>query len=379
MLKGVLSHDNQVALLTALSGKTLARAREVLATFFPRPDVPASIRKLPERRVGVTDSGTAVHVPSLPFESIDGAGRGIASAAATAKRRAVDHRPESRVGRAEESGSNGELAGGDACALDRSATANARAAAERTVSQHVDMAERHAAEPTASRSIGVSPPMDAGAHPSRRAAIEPLSHERYRVQFTADAQLKQKLELARDLLRHAVPSGDWAAIIDRALDLLLEETERRRFGKTSKPRAKRATAPLPKQVIGNAAPATAQEHASTAPARSEPATPVAPPSGASRHIPAAVRRAVIERDGLQCTWAGPDGTRCQNRAWLEHDHIIPRGMGGPDDPANLRIRCGAHNRHAAEQAYGQATITRVIAARNARRPSTPHVTETPNR
>ena len=85
----------------------------------------------------------------------------------------------------------------------------------------------------------------------------------------------------------------------------------------------------------------------------------------SRYLPSDVRRAVLERDGLRCTWVGPDGSRCESRAWLEHDHIIPRGLGGSDDPENVRIRCRAHNQLAAEQAYGEATIARIITARRA--------------
>jgi hypothetical protein len=72
---------------------------------------------------------------------------------------------------------------------------------------------------------------------------------------------------------------------------------------------------------------------------------------------------------MRCTWQAPDGTRCNSRAWLEHDHIIPRGQGGSSDPANIRPFCRAHNRLAAEQAYGQATITRIIARRRATRVS----------
>ena len=50
--------------------------------------------------------------------------------------------------------------------------------------------------------------------------LEPLSADRYKVQFTADQELKDKLDRARDLLRHANPSGDLGVIVNRALDLL---------------------------------------------------------------------------------------------------------------------------------------------------------------
>jgi 5-methylcytosine-specific restriction endonuclease McrA len=82
-------------------------------------------------------------------------------------------------------------------------------------------------------------------------------------------------------------------------------------------------------------------------------------------VPHEVRRAVLERDGLRCTWQSPDGVRCENRAWLELDHIHPRGQGGTNHPANIRIFCRPHNQLAAERAYGKATIADLIARRRA--------------
>jgi 5-methylcytosine-specific restriction endonuclease McrA len=95
----------------------------------------------------------------------------------------------------------------------------------------------------------------------------------------------------------------------------------------------------------------------------------------SRRVPNASRRAVFARDGLRCTWRGPDGTRCVSRAWLEHDHVTPRGRGGGDEPANGRIFCRAHNRLAAEQAYGQNTIEKIISRRQAARHRSDTATE----
>jgi hypothetical protein len=76
---------------------------------------------------------------------------------------------------------------------------------------------------------------------------------------------------------------------------------------------------------------------------------------------------VFARDGVRCAWQSPDGVRCNSRAWLEHDHIVPRGRGGGNDAANIRPFCRAHNQLAAEQAYGRDTIARIIARRRARR------------
>ncbi len=55
------------------------------------------------------------------------------------------------------------------------------------------------------------------ASASRRAIVEPLSPGRYKVQFTASAELHDQLERLAALMRSEVPDGDIAAIIQRAV------------------------------------------------------------------------------------------------------------------------------------------------------------------
>jgi hypothetical protein len=71
-----------------------------------------------------------------------------------------------------------------------------------------------------------------------------------------------------------------------------------------------------------------------------------------RHIPAAVKRAVVKRDGGQCTFVAANGRRCEARGRLEFDHIEPVARGGRSTVDNLRLRCRAHNQYEAEQAFG---------------------------
>jgi hypothetical protein len=54
------------------------------------------------------------------------------------------------------------------------------------------------------------------APPARPAAVVPLALERYKVQFTASAATREKLRRAPELLRHRIPSGDVADVIDLA-------------------------------------------------------------------------------------------------------------------------------------------------------------------
>jgi hypothetical protein len=152
--------------------------------------------------------------------------------------------------------------------------------------------------------------------PSRRAAIvTPLAPERYKVQFTVSRETHDKLRRAQDLLRHSIPDGDPAAIFDRALTLLLTDLAQAKLGAAERPRTSRPTA------------------------------------AGSRHIPAAVRRAVWKRDGGQCAFVGAHG-RCTERGFLEFHHVEPYAVGGPPVVDNVALRCRAHNVWEAEQYFG---------------------------
>src|SRR5204862_7135068 len=105
-----------------------------------------------------------------------------------------------------------------------------------------------AAEPPPSEASAEVPmagvPLDQTALPcpARRPVVSPLAPDRYEIRFTASARTREKLRQAQDLLRHAVPTGDLAEVIDRALTVLLEDLARKRFAATNRPRASRGTA-----------------------------------------------------------------------------------------------------------------------------------------
>ena len=168
-------------------------------------------------------------------------------------------------------------------------------------------------------------PIDAvsPAMPSHR--LEPLSPARYKVQFTASVALRDKLERLTALMRAEVPSGDIGQLIEQAVTEKLARLEAKRFASTTAPRqALQATNTTP----------------------------------TSRHIPAAVRRAVYERDGDRCRFVDEHGRRCAERSRLEFHHRHPFGMGGDHSPDNLGLLCSTHNRRMAEVDYGVAAIAR---------------------
>jgi hypothetical protein len=152
-----------------------------------------------------------------------------------------------------------------------------------------------------------------------------LSPARYKVQFTASVELHDKLERLAALMRSEIPDGDLAGIIERAVTEKLERLETRRFAQTRAPR----------KGLGD--------------------TDTSP---ASRYIPAAIRRAVRERDGDRCRYVDEQGRRCSARDWLEFHHRHPFGMGGDHSPGNIHLLCSVHNRYLAERDYGPAAIGR---------------------
>lgn len=383
LLRQHLTDGNRLILLEAVSGKTVAQAREVLAAWYPRPDVPASIRKLPSRSVSDTatafsrdDAGPRVEPPSQP------------SPACGAARPFEPDLPQSQPATVAES--KRTLPASLLSAAGKAGSI-ASSAATTTMALTCDTAPEQAAAASGAAAVTQTDPSNSplSRSPSattmgaqRRSAaphgIEPLSPDRYRLQLTVSAALKQKLELARDLLRHTLPGGDLAALLERALDVLLEQTAKRRFAVTSRPECKTQSSfpaiDVDSAALSAASPAAPAQHVPTPspPNLSNAAHPVTSRmTPHCRHVPNAVRRNVYARDGARCSWRGPDGTRCNSRAWIEHDHITPHGQGGGSRPSNIRHLCRAHNRLAAEQAYGQDTITRIIERRRFARRSPP--------
>ena len=168
--------------------------------------------------------------------------------------------------------------------------------------------------------------------PEPRPLSTPLSSDRYLLRVTLGAEAHANLQRARDLMRHSVPNGDPAEIVERALELLVADLERRRVAHVSKPRE------------------TASETGSVN----------------SRHVPASVKREVWTRDQGRCAFVGRKG-RCRETGGLEFHHVHAFALGGETSAANLELRCRAHNQYEGELLFGPrpertgdatATVTR---------------------
>jgi 5-methylcytosine-specific restriction endonuclease McrA len=263
-----LTEQNHAALLESVRHRSKSDVEMLVATLHPQPDVPSSVRKVPapNRRAAATASlipevTQAIAVPQAT--SLEGVSR-----TSSDMRRASE-----RCERATRPARAGEAASEGACK-------------------------------------GVR-----GAQPLGESLVRAIAPERYKLQVTIGAETRAKLRRAQDLLRHTNRSADEAAVIDRALTVLVEQLEKVKFGRTDRPR------------------------------------PAGPSHPGSRYVPAHVRRAVSERDGDRCAFVGPEG-RCTETAGLQYHHRIPFAEGGPTTVDNLEQRCTAHNAYEAERWFG---------------------------
>ena len=200
----------------------------------------------------------------------------------------------------------------------------------------------------------------------RRAVVEPLAPGRYRVQFTASAELRDKLERLRGLMRPSVPDGDLAKIIEQAVTEKLERLESRRFGRTKTPGKALSTrnAPASGRQLARTDPEGAPAAGQGSPAAGQgPAVNQGSPAARdslnrTRYIPAVIKRAVYERDDGRCRYVDNQGRRCTARDRLEFHHRHPFGHGGDHSVEGLSLLCTAHNRYLAEIDYGREAMAR---------------------
>jgi hypothetical protein len=194
-------------------------------------------------------------------------------------------------------------------------------------------------EPTPAPVMAAPPPpkptaFSLATRSEHRPRVKPLSPDRYEFRFTGSAAMRDKMRIAQDLERHAVPNGDIARIVERALDALIDLRARAKLAIVRKPQAR------PR-----------------------------PTASGSRHVPSTVKRAVWARDGGRCAFVAPVGHRCLEGTFLEYHHVTPYAVGGEATIANIQLRCRAHNGYEKELFYGArvggANIVREAPAQSA--------------
>jgi 5-methylcytosine-specific restriction endonuclease McrA len=257
LLKPHLTAGNHRAVLEAARHRTRRDVERMVAALRPQPDVPASIRRLPDVRT---------HAPG----------------------------EQARATLAATSEGEGSL---------RTVPPSSGPVRDGLLALAVSAERDHPADARPQARV------------AKRPIVRPLAPERYQIQFTIPRETHDRLRHVQDLLRHAIPNGDLAAVFDRALTALQAQLERTKTAATDRPR------------------------------------PLREPKRRSRHIPAAVRRAVWARDGGCCAYVGSHG-RCEETGHLEFHHRVPYADDGAASVENIELRCRLcryrHKRHYAE-------------------------------
>ena len=405
-----MTEDNGEELLQQAVHLSKRQVEKLVASRFPSPAVPDSVRKLPKRRGG-QGGGAGTDAPAAePLLQHATTQPPVKPPAEPSSPPAPAKQPLPAVPAA----SAGKDQGVRRCGP---ATPGEHTHQEQ---QQADQAPAHgdtATTETVPASRVPSPEVSGtGASRRSRGRMTPLSADAYKIQFTAGQSLNDKLRQAQELLRHQVPDGDLATVFDRALDAYLPPLRKQRFAELSRPpkpsRARKSSeAPLKSRAQEEGPSRVASRHASTGdgagvggtakqsaggdtsrqastddgagvggtakqPAGGDTSRQASTGDGdgvggtakqssadagtakRSRHIPAEVRRQVAERDGYQCTYTDKTGHRCPERGLVEFHHVQPFGKDGGHEVANVKLLCRAHNAGAARHDYGDQVMER---------------------
>ncbi|MEM8608826.1 MAG: HNH endonuclease signature motif containing protein [Myxococcota bacterium] len=287
-----LSDDNHRELLRRAKHRTMRDIERLIAEFDPKPDAQASVRALPsKRRGGLAAGGSGARTEA---SRANGTGASSDRGAEQASARALSQR----------------LGDDDGHAIGRRLSEGDGHAIGRRLSEGDGPAVRNEAAGRSGR-------------PSGRAT--PLSPGRYRLTVTIGEQSRATLEELRGLLSHQIPDGNLSSIVERALELLLEETQKRKAALVKTPRG--------------------------GPGSNTNGRP-------KRGIPANVRRKVYERDGGKCAFRDAAGRRCGSKWKVEFHHKVPYAKGGRHTVDNVELRCRAHNQYEAELDFGKDLIAK---------------------
>jgi hypothetical protein len=255
MLKPHLTKENHLELLDAAAGKTRREIELIVAALDPKPDVPATVRKLPARRAATVPAPVDVehqNAAAVLRSSFPPVGTSAAMSVARAGAPAVEPLHGSADG-IREAPVSIEAVGPRSTTLAQSSTLGS--AVSQPAPAITSPPCRRVAAPACESASAASEPLTAATfllsrqkippvvtEARHRAVVEPLAPERYKVQMTISSETHAKLRRAQDLLRHQIPTGDLVVVFDRALTLLVTELEQKKIAAVSRPRSSKADA-----------------------------------------------------------------------------------------------------------------------------------------
>ena len=238
--------------------------------------------------------------------------------------------------------------------------------------------------------------------------------QRYAVQFTATEEYAHLVERAKALLSQTSEGGSIVELHLRAMRALVAQLEKRKYALTGNSAASAGRSAPPASASGVSLPADSVRdmHAEDCDSRSQAGLaegdprqrddhlpdhelrqrdeqlpdheprqrgeqlpdqhptqhgdhephqrgeqlPDHEPRQRGRYIPAAIRRAVYQRDEARCTYVDLNGRRCRETSGLELHHRQAFATGGQHSADNLTLHCHAHNALCAEQDFGHTAV-----------------------
>ncbi len=169
-----------------------------------------------------------------------------------------------------------------------------------------------------------------------------INDKEIRHQMNLSNEATRNLLRAKEVLSHKFPNASDAEIVTYALEFLLEKIDPlRRPRKESKPE------PIPKAMT------EIKDEVKDAIKAKVTAASEVKPSGKT------IRAHIVKEAHGKCTYHDPlSGRRCESSYQVQLDHIIPKALGGSDDPDNLRLLCRQHNLLMAEKIFGKPLMNR---------------------
>jgi hypothetical protein len=182
------------------------------------------------------------------------------------------------------------------------------------------------------------------------AEPEPKPIRRVKIEFVADEGVADLIERARALLSHKYPKGRLEDLVREAFQTLLEKRDPMRSRKPISSGNGRAACLSVKQVQepnkSNYIPGNEESERKKEMQSAENLEDKKREK--NRYIPKKIRKEIWKRDEGRCTFVNIEGRRCDERLFLELDHIRPFALNGKTETSNLRLLCAAHNRWRSE-------------------------------
>jgi len=184
---------------------------------------------------------------------------------------------------------------------------------------------------------------------------EVISENLVRHHMNLDAETSANLKRAREILSHAIPNATDAQIVAYALKFMLDRKDPLR--KKPKPLTQSGSAAVPGRAKNGKSNELNIGSSNESKKNKGKAPPMVSTGSAEAGSKAQSERSVVQAAQAACQFQDPiTGNVCGSRYQIEIDHIVPKAMGGTDEPENLRVLCREHNLQAAEQIFGKRLI-----------------------